>query len=194
MYDSPTGKIIGACYLGKENMCNELLKSNNSFFSEGSAKVDPIVSSLLYAADRRYNLPVIEKAISDNDIVVLDRYTYSNMAHQGGKIENESERTFMFQILEHLEFNVCKLPRADMVIFLHMPYENIIKLKDNSDRIKSVDDNEKIIYHLRDAEKTYLQLSEYYNFETIECIKDGNIKNKEDILDEIYSKVKKIVE
>ena len=26
MYDTPTGKIIGACLLGKPDMCNELVK------------------------------------------------------------------------------------------------------------------------------------------------------------------------
>ena len=71
MYDSPTGKIIGACYLGKEKMCKDLLNSKNGFFEEGASNVDPICSSLFYAADRRYNLPVIEKAISENDVVIL---------------------------------------------------------------------------------------------------------------------------
>ncbi len=32
MYDTPTGKIIGACLLGKPGMCDELLKESHSFF------------------------------------------------------------------------------------------------------------------------------------------------------------------
>ena len=30
-YDTPTGKIIGACYLGKEYLCKSELKSESSF-------------------------------------------------------------------------------------------------------------------------------------------------------------------
>ena len=48
IYNSPTGKIVGASYLGK-------LELGESVFPETSASVDPIVSSLYYAADRRYN-------------------------------------------------------------------------------------------------------------------------------------------
>ena len=48
IYNSPTGKIVGASYLGKPEL-------GESVFPETSASVDPIVSSLYYAADRRYN-------------------------------------------------------------------------------------------------------------------------------------------
>ena len=46
-YNSPTGRIIGECYLGK---------SENAVFPEGAPAVDPKVSSLYYAADRKYNI------------------------------------------------------------------------------------------------------------------------------------------
>jgi len=193
MYDSPTGKIVGACYLGKEEMCNEILAPGiTGLFPEGAADVDPITASLFYAADRRYNLPVIEKAMEDNDIVIIDRYTYSNMAHQAGKIENKSERTFMFQILEHLEFNVCKLPRADKVIFLYVPYEAAAELKKN--RKEKPDQHECSERNLRDAEETYLQLADYYDFETIVCIDDNSkIRPIDDIHEDVYKRVRKLV-
>ena len=37
MYESPTGKIIGACLLGKEQMCSELLRFNHSFLKREEA-------------------------------------------------------------------------------------------------------------------------------------------------------------
>lgn len=193
MYDSPTGKIIGACYLGKEEICKDVLAPNiKGFFEEGAACVDPITSSLFYAADRRYNLPVIEKAMEEYEVVVLNRYTYSNMAHQAGKIENSSERTFMFQLLEHLEFNVCKLPRADKVIFLHVPYENALELK--KQRKEKPDQLESVEKHLKDAEETYLQLADYYNFETIQCTDESNkMKSIERIHEEVFKIVSNFV-
>ena len=87
-YDTATGKIIGACYLGKEDLCNKYLKTDTSWFTEGTGEVDGLVSSLYYAADRRYNIDMINELLNKGINVVLDRYTYSNMAHQGGKIND----------------------------------------------------------------------------------------------------------
>ena len=61
-YSSPTGKIVGGSYLGKPEI-------GDSVFPETSANVDPLVSSLYYAADRRYNfLKYIEEELYKNDI------------------------------------------------------------------------------------------------------------------------------
>ena len=49
MYDTPTGKILKGPYLGGESVCK-------SYFEEGAPNVDAKVSSLYYAADRKYNL------------------------------------------------------------------------------------------------------------------------------------------
>ena len=84
-YDSPTGKIVGGAYLGKPEI-------SESVFPETSANVDPLVSSLYYAADRRYNfLKFIEEEIYQNDIIILDRYTTSNMGHQAGKAKSKEQ-------------------------------------------------------------------------------------------------------
>ena len=47
-YSSPTGKIVGGPYLGKEEI-------SPCWFPEGAVNVDPMVTSLYYAADRKYN-------------------------------------------------------------------------------------------------------------------------------------------
>ena len=48
-YDTPTGKIVGGPYLGKDYI-------SKGWFSEGAPNVDPKVASLYYAADRKYNI------------------------------------------------------------------------------------------------------------------------------------------
>ena len=49
MYDTPTGKVVGGAYLGKEEI-------SKSYFEEGAVNVDPYVVCLYYAADRKYNI------------------------------------------------------------------------------------------------------------------------------------------
>ena len=76
MYDSPTGKIVGGPLLGRKEI-------GTSWFPEGYTHVDPKISGLYYAADRKYNFSKIEKYLQEGYYVVLDRYVSSNMAHQG---------------------------------------------------------------------------------------------------------------
>ena len=84
-YDTPTGKIVGGPYLGKSYICDE-------WFPEGATNVDALVASAYYAADRRYNIKEIVNHLNNGDIVLLDRYVESNMAHQGGKLKTKEER------------------------------------------------------------------------------------------------------
>ena len=180
-YNSPTGKIIGGPYLGKEYICE-------GWFPETAPLVDPKVSSLYYAADRRYNIKTINELLNSGINVILDRYFYSNMAHQGGKIEDKEKRYDMYKWLETLEVDLLELPVADIKIFLHVPYNISLKLKQN--RKESLDQHEKDPKHLIDAENAYLEISELYGFEKIECYKNDDILSIEEINNKIYEYLK----
>lgn len=176
-YDSPTGKIVGGPYLGKDYICD-------CWFNEGAINVDPKVSSLYYAADRKYNIDKINELINNGINIILDRYIYSNLAHQGGKINEKSERLEMYKWLEKLEFGLLELPHANIKVFLHMPYDVSLELKKN--REEKLDQHELSKEHLLMAEDAYKEISEIYNFKTIEC-SNGMIPRKiEDINNELY--------
>jgi len=182
IYNSPTGKIIGGPYLGKGDI-------GESYFEETSANVDPIVSSLYYAADRRYNfLEFIEDEIYNNDIIILDRYVMSNMGHQAGKAKTKEQRDKILRFIETLEFDLCELPRPDKVIFLHMPCEAAKELR--KDR-KYSDGNESNESHLRHAEETYVEIANMYNWDYINCLKTNKYSSIEDIksIDEISNEI-----
>ena len=175
MYDTPTGKIVGGQYLGKKEL-------GDSIFPEGAINVDPYVVSLYYAADRKYNLPKIKKAIDDGYYVILDRYTTSNLAHQGSKIKEKDERFHMYQWIDKLEYWLLQLPKPDKTIYLHMPYQMSLELSKNR---KNLDEHEKSVEHLKQAEEAYIELSELYNWDKIECMVDNKLKSIEEINEEI---------
>lgn len=182
IYGSPTGKIVGGPYLGKHEICE-------SFFPETAPMVDPLVSSLYYAADRRYNfLKDIEDDLYSNDILILDRYTTSNMGHQGSKAKSKKEMKKILKFIEHLEFDLCELPRPDLVIFLHMPFEAARDLR--KDRTYG-DGNENSETHLRNAEKTYIEIAKLQKWLYINCIKSKKYNNLDDIksIDEISHEI-----
>lgn len=183
MYDTPTGKIIGGPYLGKESICK-------GWFSEGANNVPAKVASLYYAADRLYNINVINHYLDNDYIVILDRYVTSNMGHQAGKIKDKDERYEMFKWLEKLEYDLLGLPRPDIKLFLHMPYTYSKKLQKNR---QELDEHEMSEENLINAENAYLEMTEMFDFIKIECIKDNEIRTIEEISDEIYSKIEDLL-
>lgn len=184
MYDTPTGRIVGGPYLGKSYICE-------GWFPEGATNVDALTASAYYAADRRYNIGIINKHLENGDIVILDRYVESNMAHQGGKLKTPEERTKMYQKLDTLEFEIMELPRPDAVIFLYMPFEYAAVLKKN--REETPDQHESNKAHLKQAETAYLELTEKYGYKKITCVKDDIIRTIDDINDEVVETLKEII-
>ena len=181
-YNTPTGKIIGGPLLGKPSICP-------SWFNN-YVEVDSKVASLYFAADRRASLPVLKELVNNNEIVIIDRYIYSNMGHQGSKIEDKEERLKMYKFLETLEFDLLELPRPDLVIFLYLPYSYGEELKKN--RVETLDEAEKSQTHQIKSERTYLELTELYGFEKIDCFTNGTVKTREEINKEVISHVKKL--
>lgn len=179
MYETPTGQIVGGSYLGKPEI-------GKSLFKEGASNVDPKVASLYYAADRKYNIDIIKKYILDGYFVILDRYISSNMAHQGCKILDKEERFNTFQWIDRLEYWLLELPKPDLTILLHVPFEVSKKLSANR---KNLDEHEKDDDYLKNAEKTYIELSELYNWTKINCVKNNELRTIEDINNDIIQVV-----
>ncbi|MBE6160097.1 MAG: thymidylate kinase [Lactobacillales bacterium] len=182
MYETPTGKIVGGPYLGKSYICE-------GWFPEGAPNVNNKVASLYYAADRLYNIDIINNDLENGIDVILDRYVYSNMAHQGAKLDIKRNRIELYKWLEELEFNLLGLPVPDIRIFLHMPTEYSKILKQG--REEAPDQHEQDENHLMCAERAYLEIAEYYDFTTIECVNNNEIRTIDNINNELYQVVNK---
>ena len=164
-YNSPTGKIIAGPYLGKEGYLPPL-------FDEGATNVDPYCASLLYAMDRKYNIKQIEEDLNNGYNVVLDRYVDSNMAHQGSKLSG-AEKEHMFYFIEELEYNLLKLPKADISVLLYMPVWASKQLKQH--RLEKPDQHESDENHLKKSEETYLELAKRRNSFVLQCTNNNKI-------------------
>ncbi len=80
-------------------------------------QVHPQVASVLYAGDRFESRTVLQQAINDHDIVILDRFTGSNLAHQSAKLEGQ-ERSELVAWIDHIEHVVFGLPRPNLNILI----------------------------------------------------------------------------
>lgn len=191
VYDSPTGRIIGTCILGKPEMCEKYLKENHGFFPEGGGNIDALTASAYYVADRRYNQPNLIKLLEEGYIVLADRYVSSNMAHRGGQIENREDRLKFYEKIEKLEYELFEIIKPDNTILLYLPYEYACELKKK--RSELPDEAEINVDYLIRSENAYLELADLYNYEVINCVKDNKIRTINDINDEVYQKVKKLI-
>lgn len=84
-------------------------------------QVDPYLVAMLYAGDRKDAADLIRNWLSAGKIVVLDRYTYSNIAYQCAKLENEKEQEKLMHWILDLEFRHFAIPLPDLNIFLDVP-------------------------------------------------------------------------
>ena len=184
-YESPTGKIIGGAFLGKDSI------DIPPVFPETAVNVPAKVASLYYAADRCYNAPVLKKYLDNGYIVVLDRYVESNMAFQGCKIEDENKRQEFYKFINTLEYDLLSVPKPDLKILLYMPTEATKILKKG--RAETPDQNESDEQYLKRAENTYLEIAKLNNFKVIPCMQQNKIKTIEEIQKDLFDKVYKFL-
>ena len=177
MYKSPTGKIFKNCVLGKDG---------NGYFEEGYENLDPYVVCLYTAADRKYHKEKIERYLKNDYIVILNRYTSSNMAHQGSRYSDSEERFYMYQWIDKLEYWLLKLPKPDCTILLKVPAKYLNQLSEKQVAFNFQED----IFDQDSVLKAYIELSELYNWDSIDCVSNNKMKSVEEIHEEIMKIVR----
>ncbi|MCA9332881.1 FAD-dependent thymidylate synthase [Candidatus Saccharibacteria bacterium] len=158
-----------------------------------SSDIGPYTGSLFYALDRFEASFAIKKALDENKVVIANRFTGSNMAHQGTKFATSEERKGFFIWLDNLEFEVLKTPRPDKSIVLRMPAEIAQKLVDSKDARKYTDKKRDIheadIDHLRKSVEVYDDMCQLFpkDFMRIDCIRSGKLLEINEIHDYIWN-------
>ena len=150
-------------------------------------EVRPEVAALTYVIDRYQFAGENQKALDEGMILISNRYTQSNMGHQGGKFKG-AERDKFFDWLEAVE---SRMPQPDKVIYLDLPVEvSTLLLKKRGNDVKGAgkkDIHESNIQHLMDARDSYLYAAKLKGWKVIDCKKpnENNIRSPEEIHKEI---------
>ncbi|MBP1666945.1 MAG: tmk, partial [Bacteroidetes bacterium] len=85
-------------------------------------EVNPWLVAMLYAGDRMDASELISGWLSKGCIVLLDRYTYSNIAYQCAKLSDILEQEKLMKWILDLEFSHFSIPKPDLNIFLDVPF------------------------------------------------------------------------
>ena len=101
----------------------------NGEFGTNPDDVNPYAASVFFAVDRYASYKTDwGRFLDEGGIIIADRYTMSNMIHQGAKFSDASDRRKYIEWLTDLEFCKIGLPKPDIVIFLDLSMELRIKL------------------------------------------------------------------
>jgi dTMP kinase len=145
----------------------------------------PRYASVLYAADRFETAPQIRRWLEEGYMVLADRYATANMIHQGGKVSDEKEREDFISWLENMEFEVFKIPRPDVVIYMDVPVEvsmDNIKTKEEDYMKGRKDQTEHDVDYASNSRAAALWLCERYDsWHTVVCATDKGMRSAEEI-------------
>lgn len=160
-----------------------------------SDQVGPYTGSLFFSLDRYEAAPQIRQALADGKVVIANRFTGSNMAHQGTKFRNPEERRGYFIWLDNLEFQMLGIPRPDLNIVLRVPADTAQTLVDKKDTRsytdKKRDIHEADLKHLEKSVEVYDDLCSLFpkDFTRIDCVRNKELLSIEAIHKLVWEKV-----
>jgi dTMP kinase len=156
----------------------------NGEFGKKPESVNPFAVSTFYAIDRFASYTQDwGVAVASGEIVIADRYTTSNVIHQGAKIKDDDKRQEYIEWLCDLEFERFKLPRPDKVIFLDMPMEFRIELlKDRWEK----DIHESDVEYMKSVHLYARRIAQEQCWRRVSIVKDDALRTIEDVHNEVY--------
>ena len=158
-------------------------------FGVDALDMDAYQSSVLFAVDRLTTLKSIN--LDEFDFVVFDRYTHSNLIHQANKIQDEKQINDFLKYWIDFEFIKLKLPQADVVCYINMPYETSKMLIENRQlkfgEEKDIEERDEQLE--KRARETGLMVANKLGWKVIDCVINDRLLSKEEIHQDIVNRV-----
>jgi dTMP kinase len=167
------GKTVGKLLKGEFGNMNE---------------VSPYLASLAYALDRASVKREMDEFLAQGGVIIANRYATSSMAHQAAKLKTDKEKYDFLKWVYELEYKVHKIPKENLVVYLHVPYQFAQELARKRSEQKGIplDIAESNIEHQKASEEMYLSLAKKYrHWKTVECVVDDVLLDKSTIFQSV---------
>lgn len=158
---------------------------------------DSYQSSLFYSVDRiatftkkqEDGVSLLSQFNNGKCIFICDRYTTSNLLHQSTSRKGRDLKKYI-QNIESIEYNLCDLPRPDLVIYLDVDpvvsMNNIMKRYDGDDSKRDSHEN---IEHLTRVFNKRNEIIKKLKWNKITCSDNGEMRS----INAIHREVSRIV-
>ena len=131
------------------------------------------------------------KFYEEGGIVISDRYTTSNAVHQCSKLPEGQWDEFL-QWLFDFEYRLMGIPAPDKVLYLQV--DPVVSQKLMSGRYQGdeskKDIHEKDLNYLNRSRLAAEYCADHLGWQTVHCVKDGEMRTIEDIASEILCAIK----
>jgi dTMP kinase len=159
-------------------------------------EVHPFLVSLLFAGDRLESKQFLLDAMQASEIVVLDRYVPSNVAHQASKLDGDARSELTKRILD-IEHQIFAMPRPDLVLWLDLPVKVAqILIAQKGARAytdRKADIQEADGRYLERVRAVYDELARNEpGWQRIDCCEGERLRSTEDIAEEIWQVVSQL--
>ena len=165
-------------------------------FGSKPSDVNGYAASAFYAVDRYASYKQDwGQWYEDGGLILSDRYTTSNAVHQASKESLENRSEFLKWLYE-FEYDRLGLPKPDLILYLDVPTnftEQLMRRREQATNSQA-DIHEKDMAYLTTCRETGRAAAAFYGWTVIECVKDGVMRSIEDIHQEIFAHVAKLLE
>jgi dTMP kinase len=155
--------------------------------------LDPRLASILFAGDRFEAREQIVHWLAKGKNVILDRYVTASMLHQGAKIQDTEKRGSFLLWLQRLEYEVFKMPRPDLVVYLDMPAEMRHALLTTDEKKPNLGHTETDAVYQASVQACADKVAPLEKWRIIACLMDDKLRSKDNINTELYGLVRPLL-
>ncbi len=160
-------------------------------FGNKPQDVNAYAASTFYAVDRYANFKTKWKdEYEQGTLILADRYTTSNAAHQMVKLPFEQWDEYL-EWLEEFEYEKIGIPKPNLVVYLDMPIEisqRLMTKRYGGDEVKK-DVHECNVEYLKACRKAALYAAKKLGWKIVECSDGENPLSIEQISEKIIDMV-----
>lgn len=156
------------------------------------SSLSPYIVNNLYANDRAITwLKELKEEYEKGSIILLDRYTTSSLIYQSALIEDIDEKKKFIDYVTDYEYNKLAIGKPDIVIFLHAPFDLVTELRTSRTDNEGItnDIHERNLEFMKKVYESAMFVSDYLNWEKVDCTDN----NKFDSIEHIHKKILSIV-
>lgn len=179
----------------------------NGHIKKQAQDVSAKAASTFYAVDRyiTYKREIEPLYLTGESVIVFDRWVESNIIHQGAKLisqiadanERQEKLGQFVKWLHGLEYSDFAVPKPDVTIYLNVPIDYTIKLREGrlnkSNGAEKQDIHEADTTHLVNASESGLLAAKMFSWQVIECVQNGKMRTVEDIAEEVWQRINESV-
>ena len=128
-------------------------------------------------------------------LLIADRYTTSNAVHQASKLP-DGERERFLDWLFGFEYGLLGLPEPSLVFYLDVPTELTEQMMRRREQAThtAADIHEADEAYLRECRANAAKIVERCAWQRIDCTRGGALRSIEDIHEELYARVRTLVQ